>query len=151
MTLGSTPSQADIFRSTTEFCAPRVAQDSIHALLHRECFALFPDALFGDLFAEQRAALGPAAHRRGRDGPPASRGLLGPRGGRAVHLRRALEVRGGWPALRLPRLRPYRARRHAGAPGPLGTAQPDLRGDARGGAAGGARRGPAGARLDAAL
>ena len=52
MTLGSTPSQADIFRSTTEFCAPRVAQDSIHALLHRECFALFPDALFGDLFAD---------------------------------------------------------------------------------------------------
>src|SRR5665647_1018976 len=52
MTLGSTPSQADIFRSTTEFCAPRVAQDSIHALLHRECVALFPDALFGDLFAD---------------------------------------------------------------------------------------------------
>jgi IS5 family transposase len=52
MTLGSTPSQADIFRSTTEFCAPRVPSDSIHALLHRECFNLFPDALFGDLFAD---------------------------------------------------------------------------------------------------
>jgi Transposase domain (DUF772). len=52
MSLGSTPSQVDIFRSTTEFCAPRIAPDSIWALLHRECFALFPDALFGDLFTD---------------------------------------------------------------------------------------------------
>jgi hypothetical protein len=52
MTLGSTPRQADIFRSTTEFCEPRVRPDSIYALLHRECFALFPDALFGDLFTD---------------------------------------------------------------------------------------------------
>jgi Transposase DDE domain/Transposase domain (DUF772) len=52
MTLGSTPRQADVFRSTTEFCAPRVAPDSIHALLHRECFNLFPDELFADLFAD---------------------------------------------------------------------------------------------------
>jgi hypothetical protein len=52
MTLGSTPRQADVFRSTTEFCAPRVAPDSIHGLLHRECFNLFPDELFSDLFAD---------------------------------------------------------------------------------------------------
>jgi hypothetical protein len=52
MTLGSTPRQADIFRSTTEFCEPRVRPDSIYALLHRECFALFPDALFGYLFTD---------------------------------------------------------------------------------------------------
>ena len=52
MTLGSTPRQGDVFRSTTEFCGPRVPADSIHGLLHRECFALFPDALFGDLFAD---------------------------------------------------------------------------------------------------
>jgi hypothetical protein len=52
MTLGQSPRQADIFRGTTEFCARRVAPDSIHALLHRESFALFPDALFGDLFTD---------------------------------------------------------------------------------------------------
>ncbi len=52
MSLGSTPRQGDVFRSTTEFCAPRVRPDSIHALLHRECFSLFPDALFADLFAD---------------------------------------------------------------------------------------------------
>ncbi|MBA3878004.1 MAG: DDE transposase [Anaerolinea sp.] len=52
MTLGSTPRQADAFRSTTEFCAPRVRADSIYALLHRECFNLFPDELFADLFAD---------------------------------------------------------------------------------------------------
>jgi hypothetical protein len=52
MTLGSTPRQGDVFRSTTEFCAPRVASNSIHALLHRECFGLFPDELFGDLFTD---------------------------------------------------------------------------------------------------
>ena len=52
MTLGSTPRQGDIFRSTAEFCGPRVAPGSIHALLHRECFSLFPDELFGDLFAD---------------------------------------------------------------------------------------------------
>ena len=53
MSQGSAPRQADVFRDTTEFCAPLVRQDSIHALLHRECLALFPDALFSDLFADQ--------------------------------------------------------------------------------------------------
>jgi hypothetical protein len=52
MTLGKTPVQVDLFRSTTEFCEPRIKADSIYALLHRECFALFPDELFGDLFTE---------------------------------------------------------------------------------------------------
>jgi hypothetical protein len=52
MTLGKTPVQADLFRSTTEFCEPRVKADSIYALLHRECFGLFPDELFADLFTE---------------------------------------------------------------------------------------------------
>jgi len=52
MTLGSTPRQADLFRSTAEFCEPRVRPDSIHALLHRECFTLFPGELFGDLFTD---------------------------------------------------------------------------------------------------
>lgn len=51
MSQGSAPRQADLFRDTTEFCALLVRPDSIHALLARECHALFPDELFGDLFA----------------------------------------------------------------------------------------------------
>jgi IS5 family transposase len=52
VSLGPAPSQGDVFRDTTEFCAPRVRTDSIYALLHRECLALFPDELFADLFAD---------------------------------------------------------------------------------------------------
>lgn len=52
MSQGSAPRQADLFRDTTEFCAPLVRPDSIHALLHRECHELFPDELFDDLFAD---------------------------------------------------------------------------------------------------
>jgi hypothetical protein len=52
MTLGRTPTQADIFRSSAAFCEDRVAPDSIYGLLHRECFTLFPDELFADLFTD---------------------------------------------------------------------------------------------------
>ena len=52
MTLGRSPTQADIFRSTATYCEGRVAADSIHALLHRECHRLFPDELFADLFRD---------------------------------------------------------------------------------------------------
>jgi hypothetical protein len=52
MTLGQTPRQPDIFRSTTAYCEGRVKPDSLYALLHRECFTLFPDAMFADLFTE---------------------------------------------------------------------------------------------------
>ncbi len=51
MSLGITPTQADVF-TTTSFCAGRVAPDSIYGLLHRECFALFPDEMFADLFCD---------------------------------------------------------------------------------------------------
>jgi hypothetical protein len=51
MSQGSTPRQADLFRDTTSFVEPLVRSDSIHALLARECHALFPDELFSDLFA----------------------------------------------------------------------------------------------------
>jgi hypothetical protein len=50
MTLGVTPRQADLFRSTAALCEGRVAPDSIYAILHRECFSLFPDEMFADLF-----------------------------------------------------------------------------------------------------
>jgi hypothetical protein len=50
MTLGLAPRQADLFRSTVAYCEGRVAPDSIYGILHRECFGLFPDELFADLF-----------------------------------------------------------------------------------------------------
>src|SRR5258708_28154467 len=52
MTLGLAPRKADLFRSTAWFCEGRVAPDSIYGILHRECFRLFPDEMFADLFDE---------------------------------------------------------------------------------------------------
>jgi hypothetical protein len=52
MTLGLAPRQADLFSSTVAFCGQRVAPDSIYGILHRECFSLFPDEMFADLFDE---------------------------------------------------------------------------------------------------
>ena len=34
------------------FCEGRVAPDSIYGVLHRECFSLFPDEMFADLFTD---------------------------------------------------------------------------------------------------
>jgi hypothetical protein len=50
MTLGLAPRQADLFRTTAAFCEGRVAPDSVYGILHRECFNLFPDEMFADLF-----------------------------------------------------------------------------------------------------
>ena len=50
MSLGIVSRQTEVFATTTSFCAGRVAEDSIYGLLHRECFRLFPDELFADLF-----------------------------------------------------------------------------------------------------
>src|SRR3990170_2515749 len=52
MTLGLAPTQGDLLRSTVSYCEGRVAEDSIYAVLHRDCFTLFPDAMFADLFTE---------------------------------------------------------------------------------------------------
>lgn len=52
MALGRTPRQTDLLRSTVDYCAERVASDSIYAILHRECFAPFPDELFADLLTD---------------------------------------------------------------------------------------------------
>lgn len=52
MTLGRAPRQTDLLRSTVEYCEGRVAADSIYGVLHRECFALFPDEMFADLFTD---------------------------------------------------------------------------------------------------
>jgi len=44
--------QGDLLRSTGHYCEGRVAEDSIYSVLHRECFNLFPDAMFADLFTD---------------------------------------------------------------------------------------------------
>src|SRR6516164_6730777 len=52
MSLGLSPRQQDMFATTTSFCEPLVAPDSIYGLLHRECHRLFPDEMFADLFCD---------------------------------------------------------------------------------------------------
>jgi ketosteroid isomerase-like protein len=52
VSLGLTPRQQDMFATTTSFCEPLVAPDSIYGLLHRECHRLFPDEMFQDLFCD---------------------------------------------------------------------------------------------------
>ncbi len=50
--MGLTPKQGDLLRTTVGYCEPRVGADSIYAVLNRECFALFPDEMFADLFTD---------------------------------------------------------------------------------------------------
>jgi len=52
MTLGLAPKQGDLLRTTVGYCEPRVGADSIYAVLNRECFGLFPDEMFADLFTD---------------------------------------------------------------------------------------------------
>jgi hypothetical protein len=52
MTLGLAPKQGDLLRTTVEYCESRVGVDSIYAVLNRECFTLFPDGMFADLFTD---------------------------------------------------------------------------------------------------
>jgi hypothetical protein len=52
MSLGLSPRQPDLFATTTSFCESRIPADSIYGLLHRECFELFPDEMFKDLFTD---------------------------------------------------------------------------------------------------
>jgi hypothetical protein len=52
VTLGRTPRQADLLTTTASYCEGRVAPDSVYGVLHRECFNLFPDEMFADLFTD---------------------------------------------------------------------------------------------------
>jgi hypothetical protein len=52
MTLGLAPQQGDLLHTTVGYCEPRVGTDSIYAVLNRECFGLFPDEMFADLFTD---------------------------------------------------------------------------------------------------
>ena len=52
MTLGVTPRQQNMVGSTVAYCGGRVPAGSIYGVLHRECFTLFPDEMFADLFTD---------------------------------------------------------------------------------------------------
>jgi Transposase DDE domain/Transposase domain (DUF772) len=52
VTLGLAPKQGDLLRTTVGYCEPRVGTGSIYAVLNRECFGLFPDEMFADLFTD---------------------------------------------------------------------------------------------------
>ena len=94
MSLGSAPRQGDVFRSTTEFCEPRVRSNWIYApappgVLRRSpptsCSRICSPTSAGGASRQLIVAV--------VIGPPAPRGPVRSRGGRAVHVRRALEVR----------------------------------------------------------
>lgn len=53
MTVGLAPRQADLLVGSAVVCDGRVAENSIWAVLHRECHRLFPDEMFADLFSER--------------------------------------------------------------------------------------------------
>ncbi len=53
MTVGIAPRQADLLVGSAVVCDGRVAENSIWAVLHRECHRLFPEAMFTDLFSER--------------------------------------------------------------------------------------------------
>jgi hypothetical protein len=52
MTLGRTPNQGSLLRSSADYCRGLLSQDSIYALLERESQRLFPDDDFADLFQD---------------------------------------------------------------------------------------------------
>ncbi len=151
MTLGLTPRQADLFRGTAALCEGRVAPDSIYGILHRECFALFPDEMFADLFTGTGR----------RSVPPMIVAVvmvlqrLEGCSDREAADRFAFDARWKYAAGGLDfdytGVRAHGAGGHAGAAGRVAAAGPDLRGDAGGGAAGRAGRAAPGGGLDAAV
>ena len=53
VTVGVAPRQADLLVGSAVVCDGRVAENSIWAVLHRECHRLFPDEMFADLFSDR--------------------------------------------------------------------------------------------------
>ncbi len=66
MSLGLTPRQVGLFRSTAGFCDGLVPESSVYGLLHRECHRLFPDEAFADLFTDVGRQVAKAAGLVGR-------------------------------------------------------------------------------------
>jgi hypothetical protein len=52
MSLGRTPAEEDLFRSTRTACEARLPETSVFRLLEREAHRLFADEAFADLFAD---------------------------------------------------------------------------------------------------
>lgn len=52
MSVGESPRQGSLLRSSASYCEPRLGQNSVYALLHRESHRLFPDESFADLFVD---------------------------------------------------------------------------------------------------
>lgn len=52
MSLGRTPAEEDLFRSTRAACEARLPETSVFRLLEREAHRLFADEAFADLFAD---------------------------------------------------------------------------------------------------
>ncbi len=96
--VGLAPRQADLMKGTASFVAGRREENSIFAVLHRECHVLFPDELFADLFRGYVAAVGATSDRGGGDGPAALVRPVGPRRGERVASSTAAgsTQRGGW-------------------------------------------------------
>ena len=122
----------DLLRSTVNFCEGRVSPDSIYGVLHRECFNLFPDEMFGDLFTDVGR----------RSVPPMIVAVVmvlqrfeGSRIGRLSigSLRPAVEVRRRRAGFRLSGIRAHGFGGYAGPAGPLGATGPDLPGHLGGG------------------
>lgn len=52
MALGKTPTQGEMWRTTSSYCDASLSPTSIYKLLHSECHRLFPDEAFADLFQQ---------------------------------------------------------------------------------------------------
>lgn len=52
MSLGRTPNQGSLLRSSADYCRDLLAEKSIYALLERESHRIFPDDSFADLFQD---------------------------------------------------------------------------------------------------
>src|SRR5260370_34594511 len=102
MTLGLAPRQADLFSSTAAYCDERVARDSIYAILHRECFRLFPDEMFADLFDDVGRRSVPPMIVAGGVGLPRVGGVSGRGAGDPGGLDAPREDAGGGVAFRDP-------------------------------------------------
>ena len=94
MTLGLADRQGNLLDDVSASATRRSTSTRSTPFLHRERDLLFPDEVFADLFDATGPAVGAALGRGRGDGAPAPGRPVGPRGGRALQLRRPLALRG---------------------------------------------------------
>jgi len=129
MTLGLAPRQADLFRSAVAFCEGRVAPGSMYGILHRECFRLFPDEMFADLFEDVGRWSMPPMIVAAVMVLQRIEGCSDPEAADRFAFDAWWKYAAGGLDFDYPGVRAHGAGRHAGPAGPLGAAGPDLRGD----------------------